>query len=98
MNNEDRILEILTAMQADISSLKSDVTSLKEGQVKLNDKLDTLVIDVEDIKLDIAVIQTVQNQHTNLLKKIARFVEAQTNESVSLDHRVTKLERLAGII
>jgi len=35
MTNEERIIEMLSAMQSDISGLKQDVQGLKEGQSKL---------------------------------------------------------------
>jgi len=35
VNNEDKILELLTLMQQDISEVKQDVSGLKSGQIKL---------------------------------------------------------------
>jgi len=35
VNNEDKILELLTLMQQDISEVKQDISGLKSGQAKL---------------------------------------------------------------
>jgi len=43
-------------------------------------------------------MKATQNQHTFQLKKIARIIEAQTNVTVSLEQRVTNIERFVGII
>jgi len=37
VNNEDKILELLTQMQQDISGLKSGQTKLEQGQTKLHE-------------------------------------------------------------
>ena len=42
MSNEEKILEILTTMQSDVSDLKHGQAKLEEGQVKLEVRLDRL--------------------------------------------------------
>ncbi|NSW90711.1 MAG: hypothetical protein HPY74_08570 [Firmicutes bacterium] len=39
MSNEEKMLNILLTMQADMDSIKSDVSSLKDGQIRLEEKL-----------------------------------------------------------
>jgi hypothetical protein len=140
MNNEEKILAILTTVQADISGLKegqasmqADISGLKEGQAKLEIGQASMQADIASLKegqtkleigqakleagqikleagqaetnnrldgleTDINLIQATQGQHTFLLKQIARYVKLQTSSTVSLDERVTELERRAGII
>lgn len=66
MNNEDKILEILTQMsqrqdstekilsqmQSDVSGLKSDVSELKQGQKSLEAKVDNLETKVDGLQQD----------------------------------------------
>ena len=56
MSNEEKILEILTSMQVDISGLKTDVTSLKTDVTKLeanqretNQRLEQLTVKVDNL-------------------------------------------------
>ena len=105
MNNEEKILEILAVIQADISGLKdgqarleSDVAVLKSDVAVLKDGQAKLETNVEEIMTDLAEMKATQNQHTFQLKKIARIIEAQTNVTVSLEQRVTNIERFVGII
>jgi len=42
MSNEEKMLNILLTMQADMDSIKSDVSSLKDGQIRLEEKLASL--------------------------------------------------------
>lgn len=39
MNNEEKILEMLTQMQEDISGMKSDISALKSAQAQTQDDL-----------------------------------------------------------
>lgn len=39
MNNEEKILAMLSQMQADISGMRDDITGLKAGQVQMQDDI-----------------------------------------------------------
>ena len=42
MNNEDKILELLTLMQQDISEVKQDISGLKSGQTAMQQDISGL--------------------------------------------------------
>lgn len=39
MNNEDRILEMLTRMEADITGMKADITGIKQEQAAMRETI-----------------------------------------------------------
>lgn len=55
MNNEEKILEILQQVQADVSGLKADVAELKVVQAAQTERLDR--------------IEKNQKQHTRILRQ-----------------------------
>ena len=54
MSNEEKILEILSAMQSDISGMKGDIAGLKE--------------DVAGLKEDMARVNKILEEHTEILE------------------------------
>ncbi|MGM9670676.1 MAG: hypothetical protein ACI3XD_03780 [Oscillospiraceae bacterium] len=39
MNNEDKILELLTRMEADITGMKADITGIKQEQAAMRETI-----------------------------------------------------------
>ena len=89
MNNEERIIEMLTAMQADISGLKSDVTSLKAGQAKLEAGQARLETRVEDIHNNLAVLENDYQQTRGALFDKLDVLETKT-DAIAADVTVIK--------
>ena len=56
MNNEEKILQILTQMQGDISDLKQGQAKLEQGQAKLEQGQARLEAKVKDIDLNIKAL------------------------------------------
>lgn len=57
MNNEEKILEVLTQMQAaqaqmqeDIAGMKGDISTLKDGQVQMQEDIAGMKGDISDLK------------------------------------------------
>jgi regulator of replication initiation timing len=57
MNNEEKILEILTAMQADISELKADVAELKTDVAELKADVAELKVAVAKLNEDMVEVK-----------------------------------------
>ena len=82
MSNEEKILEILSAMQgdisgikADISGLKQDVAGLKEDVAGLKEDVAGLKEDVAILKEDVAILKEVQEDHTVALNELLAWAE-----------------------
>jgi len=60
MNGEEKILELLEQLHADVASVKADVTSVKQGQEKLELGQKELRTHVSGLKKEITLL-TVQN-------------------------------------
>lgn len=74
MNNEEKILSILTVMQSDISGLKSDVSALKS--------------DVSALKSDVSDLNTrvgnLENGQIRIENKIDKFSVIENDDVVAL--------------
>lgn len=70
MNNEEKILAMLTQMQEDISGLKGDVSSLKDTQEQMQTTLTRVAVTQENIV--IPQIKLLAEGHDLLLEKLAR--------------------------
>ena len=68
MSNEEKILEILSAMQGDISSMKEDIAGLKQDVAGLKQ-------DVAELKEDVAILKDVQEDHTAALNELLAWAE-----------------------
>ncbi len=73
MSNEEKILEMLTRMEADISGLKTDVSELKAVQVQQGEAL--------------AEPKTVQDQHGETLADLKKTQAEQGNTLKEIDIR-----------
>jgi len=82
MSNEEKILEILTQMQTDISDLKTDVSGLKTDVSALKTGQAKLEADVSGIKVLLDL---------EIPKQLNQLVDGQD----SLDRRLSHVEELA---
>ena len=61
MNNEEKILALLTQMQKDISELKQGQAKLEQGQAELRTDIASIKEDVEIIKEDVQITRVATN-------------------------------------
>jgi len=57
MINEDKILGILSEMQADIHSMKSEIADLKKNQELLFDRFSSMAHDISGLQTDYAELR-----------------------------------------
>lgn len=95
MTNEEKILELLTLMQQDISVLKGDVSGLKSDVSSLKDGQAKLEADVSGIKvrLDIEIqkqLDQLADGQDQLHRKITRVesLAEETRDTVDVIHAV----------
>ena len=50
MSNEERILEILTSMQADVKNIKSDITDMKSDITDMKSDITDMKSDIQNLK------------------------------------------------
>ena len=75
MSNEEKILEILSAMQGDISGIKADISGLKQDVAGLKEDVAGLKEDVAILKEDVAILKEVQEDHTVALNELLAWAE-----------------------
>jgi len=92
MSSDDKILQLLTQIQSDISELKSDVAGLKQDVAGLKQDVAGLKQDVAGLKQDVAEIKKVQAVHTQYLKDIGQAIIALAERLDDFGDRVTELE------
>ena len=71
--NEERILQLLEVMQADISGLKTDVAGLKTDVADLKTDVAQLKTDVEEIKASQEEMK--ETEHTVVLNAILEWAD-----------------------
>ena len=57
MNHEEKILEILSQIQTDVSGLKQDVSNLKTDVSDLKQDVSTLKLDMTDVKQELTDVK-----------------------------------------
>ena len=72
MNNEDKILELLTKMDNRLGNLEQDVSGLKFGQAETNERLDTIQEDIEIIKEESTITRSMTNRLLKWAEKADR--------------------------
>jgi septal ring factor EnvC (AmiA/AmiB activator) len=84
MNNDEKVLKALEALQADVTIMKGDITSVKQGQAHTNTALEALAAGQESTKAELKA--DIQDLRADVVKKIK-------------DHeaRIEDLEEDAGI-
>ena len=92
---EQKILEILVEMQADLRNLKEDVTGLKEDVTGLKADVAELKADVAELKVGLKELSDREERHYNMLQQsmgdVIEYVRA-------LDRRKLDKEALREII
>ena len=61
MNNEEKILQLLGAMQTDISGMKTDINGMKT--------------DISGMKTDISILKETQAEHTTALNALLEWAD-----------------------
>ena len=95
MNNEEKILEMLTEMRSDIAELKADVSGLKATQAEQGELLKEL--DARSLKSAVLLetevargIQTALEGHSELRREIGTLATKEQMEKLSSDVEVIK--------
>ena len=108
MSNEERILDLLTQMQTDISSLKSgqeemrtDIAALKSGQEKMRTDIAALKSSQEEMRTDIAGIKDRLDRVEDRAQQTAVLLETEVDRKLNLlyeghDAIMERLDKLAA--
>ena len=73
--NEEKILQLLEVMQADISGLKTDVAGLKTDVAGLKTDVAQLKTDVEEFKASQEEMKETLSEHTVVLNAILEWAD-----------------------
>ena len=73
--NEEKILQLLEVMQADISGLKTDVAGLKTDVAGLKTDVAQLKTDVEELKASQEEMKETLSEHTVALNAILEWAD-----------------------
>ena len=73
--NEEKILQLLEVMQADISGLKTDVAGLKTDVAGLKTDVAQLKTDVEELKASQEEMKETLSEHTVVLNAILEWAD-----------------------
>ena len=73
--NEEKILQLLEVMQADISGLKTDVAGLKTDVADLKTDVAQLKTDVEELKASQEEMKETLSEHTVCLHAILEWAD-----------------------
>lgn len=73
--NEEKILQLLEVMQADISGLKTDVADLKTDVAGLKTDVAQLKTDVEELKASQEEMKETLSEHTVVLNAILEWAD-----------------------
>jgi len=66
MNNEDKIIDLLTTLTSDMYIVKASVSKLEAGQAKLEDKIEKLETKVEKLETKVDNVMAIaQATHDN---------------------------------
>lgn len=90
MNHEERILEILSVMQGDMSSMKDDIGSLKGDVAGLKTDVASLKEDVADLKEDMVTVKgdivTMKGDIATLHNDVTKIhIKLETDIEVKID-------------
>ena len=108
MSNEEKMLDLLTQMQTDISSLKSgqeemrtDIAALKSGQEKMQTDIAALKSSQEEMRTDIAGIKDRLDRVEDRAQQTAVLLETEVDRKLNLlyeghDAIMERLDKLAS--
>ena len=68
MDNDEKILKALEALQADVTTMKADITSVKQGQAHTNTALEALAAGQESTKAELKA--DIHDLRAEVVKKI----------------------------
>ena len=68
MNNEEKILQLLGAMQTDISGMKTDISGMKID-------ISGMKTDISGMKTDISILKETQAEHTTALNALLEWAD-----------------------
>ena len=108
MSNEEKMLDLLTRMQTDISSLKSgqeemrtDIAALKSGQEEMQMDIAALKSSQEEMRTDIAGIKDRLDRVEDRAQQTAVLLETEVDRKLNLlyeghDAIMERLDKLAA--
>ena len=108
MSNEEKMLDLLTQMQTDISSLKSgqeemrtDIAALKSGQEEMRTDIAALKSGQEEMRTDIAGIKDRLDRVEDRAQQTAVLLETEVDRKLNLlyeghDAIMERLDKLAA--
>jgi|SRR6266581_1601929 regulator of replication initiation timing len=95
MNNDEKILKALEALQADVNGLKTDVSDIKQGQKNMATKDDVEQLENGQTKLELGMIGLERGQ--NAIKEIVTLMNQTLVKKVhNYDRRIENLEQHTG--
>ena len=68
MNNEEKILQLLGAMQTDISGMKTDINGMQTD-------ISGMKTDISGMKTDISILKETQAEHTTALNALLEWAD-----------------------
>lgn len=68
MNNEEKILQLLGAMQTDISGMKTDINGMQTD-------ISGMKTDIRGMKTDISILKETQAEHTTALNALLEWAD-----------------------
>ena len=68
MNNEEKILQLLGAMQTDISGMKTDISGMKTD-------ISGMKTDISGMKTDMSILKETQAEHTTALNALLEWAD-----------------------
>lgn len=108
MSNEEKMLDLLTQMQTDISALKSgqeemrtDIAALKSGQEEMRTDIAALKSSQEEMRTDIAGIKDRLDRVEDRAQQTAVLLETEVDRKLNLlyeghDAIMERLDKLAA--
>ena len=96
MNNEEKILESIAAMQSILTTIQADIASLKEGQATLTAKFDRMDVRQDAMKEDIKDLKAGQAAIAHDIKEVSEqtrdLVEFEAETRLNFDKASRKLD------
>ena len=84
MNNEDQILEMLTAMQSNIVGMRSDIGILNSKVDSLETKVDKLTVRVDSLETKVDKLAECATETRAAVNYVAEWVENVSNANPKL--------------
>ena len=75
MNNEEKILQLLGAMQTDISGMKTDINGMQTDISGMKTDMSGMQTDINGMKTDICILKETQAEHTTALNALLEWAD-----------------------